>query len=95
MDFLTPKDFKEILAYVITGLLAIIAYYVKRDKKALDDNTEEIKALNKELNKLNVSVIKLEVVLGLIVERTDQIPEMQKDLNMLGEKVRKMNKGEA
>lgn len=71
----------KVFVPIVTGLIAIIAFYVKRDKKALDKNTEAV-------NRLSIALVRVEVLLDQAMKRTDEIPEIRKDLNELGNKVR-------
>jgi|JI10StandDraft_1071094.scaffolds.fasta_scaffold54627_2 septal ring factor EnvC (AmiA/AmiB activator) len=51
-------------------------------KVALKENSEEIKALTKALIKFEASMERLE-------EKIEDIPEMKKDINALGDKIRR------
>ena len=83
-----PHTIAELQWVVILFMGAIIIYFLKKKDKASDEH-------EKALRENTFALIKLSMQMELVLKDLAKLPELEKDLNNLGIKVRSLGNGKS
>lgn len=81
MDILQPHNVSELQWLFILLFGSLIVYFLKKRDKAFDEH-------ERALRENTFALVKLSLQMELVLKELSKIPEMEKDLNNIGEKVR-------
>ncbi len=83
-----PHTIPDLQWVIIMFMSAIIIYFLKKKDKATDEH-------EKALRENTFALVKLSLQMELVLKDLARLPEIEKDLNNLGIKVRSMTNGNA